>query len=212
MKNAMLLCVLAGGVVMAGGVGGCTARLVRPMAAGEVQSGAVGVQSAALSAGPELAPLGFMAGRWAEVTARGVVQEEHWSMPRGRSMMGMFRRVLPDGRVAFHEIVSVTADDRVVTEVGAAGGTGREVMLRLRHFHGKLEAREGEEGEIMVMRLGASGADGQGRPMARFDAVAHTRGVRSVTYTRIDGRTMDVSIVFEDASRNETIRVTRTGE
>jgi hypothetical protein len=147
-----------------------------------------------LAPGAELAPLAFMAGRWVVVEDNGIVQEEHWMAPRGRSMMAMFRRVLPDGRPAFHEIASLTSEDG-------------QILLRLRHFHGKLEARENES-EAMVMRLDVTGPG-----TARFAGVTNTRGVASVTYRAVGADRLACDIAFDPASgrQDETITMTRLG-
>lgn len=151
---------------------------------------AIGAEPRMVASSTELVPLAFMAGRWVEVSPNGTIQEEHWMAPRGKSMMAMFRRVLGNGEPVFHELVSVTAEPE-------------GVLLRLRHFHAKLEAR-GAESEIMVLKLAQSGQGPDGELLARFDAVDNTRGVTSVTYRQIDAGTLTVTINFEPELKRET--------
>lgn len=152
------------------------------------------VEPAMIAPVTDLEPFAFMAGRWVVVEDNGVVQEEHWMAPRGRSMMAMFRRILPDGRPAFHEIAALTSEDG-------------QVLLRLRHFHTKLEAREGES-DAMVMRMVASGPG-----TLRLIGVTNTRGVATVTYRALGADRLACEIAFEpEAGRTaETITMTRLG-
>ena len=84
----------------------------------------------AASEGPavaaELAPLAFMAGTWTQQQANGAMIEEQWMRPRGKSMLGSFRRLLGNGAVPFYEFTQVVAEkDRVV--------------LRQIHVHGNFD-------------------------------------------------------------------------
>lgn len=76
-----------------------------------------------------LTPLEFMAGRWLAVNPNGTLNEEHWTSPRGASMVGTFRQVRRDGRPAFVEVSLMTVE-------------GDKVRLRLRHLHSGLEVPE----------------------------------------------------------------------
>lgn len=139
-----------------------------------------------------LAPLAFMEGAWitADAEPGKAFSEELWMPPRGTSMAGVFRRVRGDGGPAFFEIVAITVESD-------------GVLLRLRHFHGQLDPREGET-DAMVLRLVEAG-DGS----ATFDAVENTRGVARVTYAREASDAMVLRIFFEGDEQPELIRYAR---
>jgi hypothetical protein len=42
---------------------------------------------------PSLADLSWMAGSWSGTSARGIEMEEHWTAPKGNSMLGIHRDV-----------------------------------------------------------------------------------------------------------------------
>lgn len=134
--------------------------------------------------------LAFLAGTWVESEARTGVpyNEEHWMLPRGSSVLGMIRRIRKDGVPAFHEITSITREDE-------------GVFLRLRHFHGKLETREGET-DPSVFRLVSSRSSSVGGS-AEFVAVSGTRGVSRVVYTRVDD--LLTLMVYFEPGRQRTL-------
>lgn len=85
---------------------------------------------AAPATGPKvdaaLEPLAFMAGTWAQSQPNGALIEEHWMAPRGKAMLGSFRRTLGNGAVPFYEFTQIVAEkDRVV--------------LRQLHVHGNFD-------------------------------------------------------------------------
>ncbi|MHC4590984.1 MAG: DUF6265 family protein [Planctomycetota bacterium] len=55
--------------------------------------------------GSDLAGLGWLTGSWVLVSG-GAVSEEHWTRPRGRTMLGLNRTVI-DGRTAAFEYVRI---------------------------------------------------------------------------------------------------------
>lgn len=91
-------------------------------------------------------------------------------LPRGNSVVGSVRRIKKSGSPAFMELTAITKDDD-------------GVFLRVRHFHSKLEAREGES-DASIFRLVNSRSSTIGGS-AEFVAVSGTRGVARVVYTRV---------------------------
>jgi hypothetical protein len=179
MRTTLTLCVVA----LLPLVGGCAGNNDRP-AAGVAS---VSTPSKSLPApAAELAPLAFMSGTWiSSDAARGKpFNEEHWSTPIGSSMGGVFRRIRADGKPAFFEIVAITVEPE---------GT----FLRLRHFHGRLDPREGET-DAAVYRLAASSPTS-----AVFSPVTNTRGVSGVTYTLRDASTLHVRIEYEPGAKRD---------
>jgi hypothetical protein len=61
--------------------------------------------AAGQTAKPTLADLSWMAGSWSG-TARGIEMEEHWTAPKGNSMIGMHRDVAK-GRTALFEFLRI---------------------------------------------------------------------------------------------------------
>jgi hypothetical protein len=55
---------------------------------------------------PALADLAWMAGSWSGTTARGIEMEEHWTAPKGNSMIGLHRDVVK-GRTALFEFLRI---------------------------------------------------------------------------------------------------------
>ena len=144
------------------------------------------------AADPKLAPLTFLAGAWIDATDKPnrPFNEEHWMLPRGKSMAGVFRRIGGDGIGRFVEVTHIN-----VAEDG--------VYLRLRHFHNPLEPRAGET-EANVFKLRE--ADGK---KATFEGVQNTRGVSSVTYAAEGADKLNVEIVFSDGKPTERFSMHR---
>lgn len=128
----------------------------------------VGAASSLPAPAPEIMELSFMAGRWVAVNPNKSVAEEHWTLPAGKGMQGMFRIIRPSGAPSFFEVTAITVEP---------AGT----FLRLRHFHAELDVH-GEEKDANVFKL-VSASDGQ----AVFEGVERTRGVARVIY-RAEGQ------------------------
>ena len=86
--------------------------------------------------------LGWLSGRWKGETDSTRL-EEHWSLPSGDNMMGMFRAVR-SGKVRTYEFMSLEQD--------ASG-----VLLRIKRFDPGLVGRE-ERDRAIVFRLARSSA------------------------------------------------------
>jgi hypothetical protein len=139
-----------------------------------------------------LEPLAFMAGGWIDTSEKvgRPFNEEHWMLPRGNSMMGMYRQVGADGNGRLNEVTHITASDAGVT-------------LKLRHFHSPLDIRNNET-EAQVFRLVAATGSS-----ATFEAVEHTKGVKRVTYTANGANAIDMEIAFEDREAVEKFTMYR---
>jgi len=104
------------------------------------------LQAAAVAAAPvpaSLADVAFMAGHWVDESPEHL-SEEVWTEPSGDSMLGMWRYVAGE-KARVLELLTLKAED---------GG----IMLRLRHFDGRMVARE-EKGTPVELRLVAKQAD-----------------------------------------------------
>jgi len=84
-----------------------------------------------------IAPLAFMQGNWVLSQPNGATIEEHWQAPRGKALLGSFRRVLGNGVTPFYEFTQIVAEqDRVV--------------LRQIHVHGNFDT-DPRRAEPMVL-------------------------------------------------------------
>lgn len=156
--KAAMVCVSMTGLWLVGCGGSKSTPEERP-----IRSAAT-LSAASLPApAPEIKELGFMAGRWLAVNPNKSVAEEHWTLPAGKGMQGMFRIIRPSGAPSFFEITAITVEPE---------GT----FLRLRHFHAALDVH-GEEKDANVFKLVSAG-NGQ----AAFEGVERTRGVARVIY------------------------------
>jgi len=97
----------------------------RPVVAGEPNGAA------------RIASLSWMAGHWRGI-ADSTRLEEHWSMPAGDCMMGMFRAVR-DGHVRAYQFMSLEQDPE-------------GVLLRIKRFEPGLVGKEDKERSV-VFRL-----------------------------------------------------------
>jgi Domain of unknown function (DUF6265) len=136
------------------------------------------------AADPALAPLGFLSGRWICVNPNKTVNEEHWTAPRGKFMVGAFRQVRRDGKCAFVEVSQIAVEDEGLT-------------LRLRHLHGQLEVPDNQK-EISLFRLRALG-----EKRVEFAGTGSAEGVTAVIYERVDDDTLKQTIEFDPVKTKE---------
>ena len=135
-------------------------------------------------ADPALAPLEFLSGRWICVNPNKTVNEEHWTAPRGKAMVGAFRQVRRDGKCAFVEVSQIS-----VEESG--------LVLRLRHLHGQLEVPDNQK-EISVFALRALAPQ-----RVEFAGTGSAEGVTAVIYERVDADTLRQTIEFDPVKTKE---------
>lgn len=86
---------------------------------------------------PKLATLGFISGSW-QTELGGDQLEEHWSLPAGDSMMGVFRW-MKGSKLWMNELLTIVDD-------------GEHVVLRLKHFDSKMVGWE-EKADALTMKL-----------------------------------------------------------
>lgn len=134
---------------------------------------------------PTLQDLSFISGTW-EGTLGGVIIEEHWSRPRGDSMMGMFR-ILSGGKTTLYEFLAIES-------------TPEGIVLRFKHFTPGpgLVSRE-KQGEAVTLplvscagRVATFSGSNEGKPLSlvftrteddrlSVDLHKETDGVKNVT-------------------------------
>jgi hypothetical protein len=123
-----------------------------------------------------IAPFAFLEGTWVLEQANGAVIEESWSAPRGKAVLGSFRRVLGDGRTPFWEFTQIVA-------------TPEGVRLRQLHVHADFET-DPRRAKPMVLQLEAL-EDGKASFVPVSDAkLAAAGSLQRVTYQRIDAETL----------------------
>lgn len=125
--------------------------------------------------------LGFLAGRWVAVNPNGTVNEEVWTPPRGNALIGTFRQVRRDSDTAFVELSQIAVEDG-------------EVVLRLRHLHGRLEVPDSREA-VSLFRLVS-----QSHTRVEFAGTEAAAGVTSVVYERTGPTSLVQSIGFSKES------------
>ena len=128
-------------------------------------------------AAPELEPLRFLVGNWTAINPNKTVNEETWTPPRGNVLIGAFRQVRLDGDCSFVEMSQIALE-------------GDEIVLRLRHLHGRMEVPKNRE-EISLFRLVSLNAQ-----RVEFTGSAGAEGVASVVYERTGPHTLTQSIGF----------------
>ncbi len=139
---------------------------------------------ASASSDPQIAPLAFLAGRWMCVNPNSTVNEELWTLPLGKSMVGSFRQVRRDGGCAFVEVSQIAVEEG-------------ELVLRLRHLHGKLEVPP-ERAELSLFKLRK--LTGQ---RVEFAGTGSAEGVTAVIYERVDATTLRQTIEFDPIKTKE---------
>ncbi|MFM8642882.1 MAG: DUF6265 family protein [Phycisphaerales bacterium] len=142
---------------------GCASTPVRPAAHG-----------AEAPVDAAIAPLAFMQGNWVLSQPNGATIEEHWQAPRGKALLGSFRRVLGNGITPFYEFTQIVAEkDRVV--------------LRQIHVHGNFDT-DPRRAEPMVLVMEKCSAS-----MATFVPAkdgANAGALARVTYSAPDRSTL----------------------
>lgn len=146
----------------------------------------VAVPPASTASDPAIAPFAFLEGVWTLDQANGAVIEESWSAPRGKAVLGSFRRVLGDGRTPFYEFTQIVA-------------TPEGVRLRQLHVHGDFET-DPKRAKPMVLQLESlAGRKASFVPVADAQQAA-AGSLQRATYERVDDDTL-VLVVEERAAK-----------
>ncbi len=85
------------------------AALLSSCAANVASSSSTQLTARGPQADPAVAPLAFLTGAWVLEQPGGALIEEAWGAPRGKAILGSFRRVLASGATPFHECTQIVA-------------------------------------------------------------------------------------------------------
>lgn len=129
------------------------------------------------AAEPAVARFAFLEGVWTMQQAKGALIEETWGAPRGKAVLGSFRRVLGNGVTPFYEFTQIVADE------------AHGALLRQIHVHGDFET-DPKRAAPMVLKL--ERADGRSASFVPLDDAARSNAgsLARVAYTRVDERTL----------------------
>lgn len=129
------------------------------------------------SAGPaSLDTLGFLAGSWTGDMSGSYV-EETWSRPQGTSIIGSFRWLKKDGTPSMFEMLAITREDDAV-------------RLRLRHYSGKLIAKEDAD-KPLTLKLTESSAT-----RAVFEAEKDAGDLERIVYA-VESGVLAIDVEFK---------------
>lgn len=129
-----------------------------------------------------LEPLSFMAGRWIGINPNKTINEEHWMLPRGTSMMGMFRQIRRDLKPAFFETTQIVLEDD-------------QVVLRMRHLHRQFEVPDNAK-EAYSFKLEATEPN-----KASFVGIGNARGTKRVTYRLVNANELAVDVELDPEAK-----------
>ncbi len=133
---------------------------------------------------PAIAGLSFLTGRWIAINPNKTVNEEVWTPPRGNSVMGSFRQIRLDGDCSFVDLSQISTE-------------GEEIVLRLRHLHGRLQVPEGR-GDVSLFRLVSLEKD-----RVEFTGTTGAEGVVSMVYERTSETELRQSVGFAPETGQE---------
>jgi len=142
------------------------------------------------SADQRLISLAFLQGDWASRDAEGI-SEEIWSEPCGKTMMGTFRMVKPDGTLAVQEALAIVAEEN-------------GVFMRVRHFDAAMTAREEKDAPIVLQLEQIVDRT------AVFRKVSGSKSLDTITYRRTSEDVLASEVAFTPESKRETLRFEMT--
>jgi len=89
----------------------------------------------AQQAKPNLASLSWMAGSWSGTTARGIDMEEHWTAPKGNSMVGIHRDI-GKGRTLLFEFLRIEQQGDQIVYLSMPNGRSPATAFPLKEVSG----------------------------------------------------------------------------
>lgn len=84
---------------------------------------------------PSLSDLAWMAGSWSGTTSRGIEMEEHWTAPKGNSMIGIHRDVVK-GRTALFEFLRIEQQGDQIVYLSMPNGRSPATAFPLKEVSG----------------------------------------------------------------------------
>ena len=84
---------------------------------------------------PTLDALAWMAGSWSGTTARGVEMEEHWTMPKGNTMIGTHRDVA-GGKTRLFEFLRIEQQGDQIVYLSMPNGRSPATPFPLKEVSG----------------------------------------------------------------------------
>jgi hypothetical protein len=87
------------------------------------------------AAKPALNDLGWMAGSWAGTSSRGVEMEEHWTAPKGNSMLGIHRDV-GSGKTRLFEFLRIEQQGEQIVYLSMPNGRSPATPFPLKELTG----------------------------------------------------------------------------
>jgi len=134
-----------------------------------------------------IAPLAFLSGTWVLEQPGGALIEESWGAPRGKAILGSFRRVLGNGATPFYEFTHIVATDE-------------GVRLRQIHVHGNFDT-DPRRAVPMVLQLEKLDDKSASFVPLADRAASHAGSLERVSYTRVDASTL-LLVVEPQADEN----------
>ncbi len=136
--------------------------------------------SRSVDADSAVSGLGFLTGTWMLEQPNGALIEETWSVPRGKAVLGSFRRVLGNGATPFYEFTQIVA-------------TQEGVVLRQIHVHGNFDTDPRRAKPMTLQLESLEGQRASFVPVADAERAA-AGSLARVTYERVDDQTLVLTV------------------
>lgn len=166
---------------------GCTSPSTTSPASSRTPTEAAAAPRQGPAADAAIAPLAFLSGTWILEQPGGAVIEESWGAPRGKAILGSFRRVLGNGATPFYEFTHIVATDE-------------GVRLRQIHVHGNFDT-DPRRAVPMVLQLEKLEDKSVSFVPLADRAASHAGSLERVSYSRVDSDTL-LLVVEPQADEN----------